>query len=110
MSTKRNQSRPSEAKRNQAVRISLKRTSKNVTVGPVEEPKPSERAQLKQLYGFEEDKMYEPRDICKKLRISIDLFRRLCRGGYLRYLVLADKRVWRVPGCELIKFLQNSLR
>ena len=107
-----NPSNPARTRKNPlaaAVKITLKRTSKKAPPGAVDDTFPAETAQLKQLYGLEADRLYTGRQVCEKLQISVDCFRQLCRSGHLRYHAVAG-RLWRVPGCEIIKYLQNCLK
>lgn len=89
-------------------KITLKRTSKKTSGAPVDKGSSDERTQIKQLYGLEADRLYTGRQVCEKLQISVDCFRQLCRSGQLHYHAVAG-RLWRVPGSELIKYLQNCL-
>lgn len=91
-----------------AVRVKLKRSSKNPSLRKMLELLPDERTQHERSYGLTLCRLYTSTEVCEVLRISPDCFRRMCNAGILRYHDVGRKKL--VQGCEIVKYLQNSLK
>lgn len=89
-------------------RVKLTRSSKRVSLRKIPELFPDERTQNERNYGLTLCRLYNAKETCEVLRISEDCFRKLTGSGVLRAHTVARKKL--VQGCEIIKFLQNSLK
>ena len=92
-----------------ARKITLKRTSKKTVVRAAERLEADYRTQTQQQYGLDPNKLYTGKFVCEFMGISVDCFRDLCHAGVIRHHVVAG-RLWRVQGCEIIRYLQNCLK
>lgn len=88
-------------------KIKLTRSSKRVSLRKIPELFPDERTQHERNYGLTSCRLYNSKETCEVLRISEECFRKLTAAGILRAHNVARKKL--VQGCEIIRFLQNSL-
>ena len=89
-------------------RVKLTRSKKKITLRQIPELFPDERTQHERNYGLTSCRLYNSQETCEVLRISIECFRKLTSSGVLRAHTVARKKL--VQGCEIIKYLQNSLK
>ena len=88
--------------------IKLKSSSRARSLKKLPELFPDERSQHERNYGLTLCRLYTGKEVCEVLRISLRHFHRLCDAGILRWHDVARKKL--VQGCEIIRYLQNSLR
>lgn len=90
------------------VPVKLKRSSKRPALKKRIEFLPDERTQHERSYGLTLCRLYTAQETCEVLRISNECLRRMCRAGIIHYHCVARKIL--VQGCEIVKYLQNSLK
>lgn len=91
-----------------AVAVKLTRSSKRPSLRKIPGHLPDERTQHERTYGLTLCRLYTAQETCEVLRISPDCFRRMCNAGILHWHDVGRKKL--VQGCEIVKYLQNSLR
>ena len=101
-----NKSQPRKTAQNGTF-VKLKRELRPKTLKKIPELFPDERSQHERNYGLTLCRLYTGHEVCEVLRISLDCFRTLCDSGILRYHCVARRKL--VQGCEIVRFLKNSL-
>ena len=91
-----------------AVTVKLKPRSRPRPLRQIPDLFPDERSQHERNYGLTLCRLYTSHEVCEVMRISGRHFQRLCDAGILHWHDVGRKKL--VQGCEIVKYLQNSLR